>query len=260
MRPLATITHVETEPLRGVCFDVDDTVLTEGRLTRAATEALFRLQESGLRAVAVTGRSAGWGRVLAQQWPVDAALAENGAVGFVTRGRRVEVRDPVEREERRRRQRRLTALAAAISERFPAIQLADDEAMRVSDLAFDVAENVQVEPSLVAEACAFAEGQGARTSVSSIHLHVTFDGADKASGALGLLGELFGEDATVARARYAFVGDSGNDAPAFAAFAVTIGVANLRGRFTRPPRFIARAAAGAGFAEAVDALLETRRG
>jgi len=38
---------------------------------------------AGLALVAVTGRPAGWGRVLARQWPVAGCIAENGAVAVV---------------------------------------------------------------------------------------------------------------------------------------------------------------------------------
>ena len=51
------------------------------------------------------------------------------------------------------------------------------------------------------------------------------------------------------RRRYAFVGDSENDAACFNAFRTTVGVANLRGRPTLAPRFITSAPRGAGVAE-----------
>ena len=55
--------------------------------------------------------------------------------------------------------------------------------------------------------------------------------------------------------RYAFVGDSGNDAACFAAFRTTFGVANVRARRAAahrasPPRYVAAAAPmGEGFAD-----------
>jgi hydroxymethylpyrimidine pyrophosphatase-like HAD family hydrolase len=55
-----------------------------------------------------------------------------------------------------------------------------------------------------------------------------------------------------------FAGDSPNDAPMFAFFGNSVGVANVR-RFeallTDKPKFVTRAAAGAGFAELADHLL-----
>ena len=57
------------------------------------------------------------------------------------------------------------------------------------------------------------------------------------------------------------LGDSVNDAPAFAAFRPSFGVANVRRAvplLSLPPRFIAKSERGAGFAEIVDALLAAR--
>ena len=80
-------------------------------------------------------------------------------------------------------------------------------------------------------------------------IHVGFDPVDKATGAVALLRELRAVDATAALARYAFIGDSENDAACFAAFRTTIGVANLRGRPTFRPRFVTTGARSVGFAE-----------
>jgi hypothetical protein len=81
---------------------------------------------------------------------------------------------------------------------------------------------------------------------------LTLETDDKASGTIRLLGGHFNEDATRARARYAYIGDSANDAAAFAAFALTFGVKNiapyLRG-LTVAPRFVAAQPMGRGFAE-----------
>jgi len=46
--------------LVGVLFDLDDTVLSHGVLTREAYDAIWSMHEAGLRLVAVTGgRAAG---------------------------------------------------------------------------------------------------------------------------------------------------------------------------------------------------------
>jgi hydroxymethylpyrimidine pyrophosphatase-like HAD family hydrolase len=85
--------------------------------------------------------------------------------------------------------------------------------------------------------------------VSSVHLHVGFDAVDKASGVVRLLRALHGIDPTLALRRYAFIGDSENDAACFGAFRTTAGVKNLRGRPTLAPRFVTEAPRGRGVAE-----------
>ena len=71
-----------------------------------------------------------------------------------------------------------------------------------------------------------------------------------------------GESAGSAPWRFAFVGDSGNDAPCFAAFRTTFGVANVRaslGRLVVPPRYVAARTMGEGFADVAAAILDKRR-
>ena len=74
MTPLAALPADAARGLTGLLFDLDDTVLTHGMLTKSAYDALWRLHESGLRLVAVTGRPSGWGEVIARQWPIDGAV------------------------------------------------------------------------------------------------------------------------------------------------------------------------------------------
>jgi hypothetical protein len=59
--------------------------------------------------------------------------------------------------------------------------------------------------------------------------------------------------------RYAFIGDSENDAACFAAFRLTLGVGNLSGRPTLPPRFRVQGERSRGFVEAAEGLLARRR-
>jgi hydroxymethylpyrimidine pyrophosphatase-like HAD family hydrolase len=105
------------------------------------------------------------------------------------------------------------------------------------------------------------ERAGARWTQSSVHLHATFDPDDKASGVLRFCARELGEPPSAAPHRFAFVGDSGNDAPCFAAFHSTFGVANVRAsvpRLSVPPRYVAQAAMGDGFAEIAAVLLAKR--
>lgn len=266
MRPLAELTPRIAERLRGVVFDLDDTVLDHGALTEAAYRALFRLKEARLRLVACTGRPAGWGELVQRQWPVDATLAENGAIGFVSEAQevgapRVRRLDPRPPDERTSHRRRLSDLADELVAEFPSVALADDNPMRISDVTLDIGEFRQVPVRVVDEMAARAEARGVRTFRSSVHMHLTYDAADKASGALRLLHRQFGDDPTEARGRYAFVGDSQNDAGAFAAFDQSIGVANVigcAGRITMMPRYVAKLSMGAGFAEIAETLCALR--
>jgi HAD superfamily hydrolase (TIGR01484 family) len=258
MKPIAALTKEEAKRLRGVAFDLDDTLLDHGRLREETFSALHRLVEAGLDLYGVTARPAGWAEVLTRVLPVRAIVAENGAVVCAHQGERVVLLDSVTAATRRERDRKLEELLRKFREAFADFEPADDVRARVSDRTFDIGEYRQVGARRIAEACAFLQSHGARVFVSSVHLHATFDYADKASGAVQKLSEDSGLDATAVRHAFAYLGDSENDASCFAAFAVSIGVANLRGRSTLRPRYITTQPMGAGVAEAAHVILERR--
>jgi HAD superfamily hydrolase (TIGR01484 family) len=259
MKPLSAITSEQVQRLRGVAFDLDDTLLDHGRLLEGTYSALFRLAEAGLSLYGVTGRPAGWADVLARLFPVQAVIAENGAITCARRAGKVELLDSVDAATRRQRSARLDELLVSFGQRFPDFALSDDVRARISDRTFDIGEHRQMAPERVAEAEAFLRDAGARVFTSSVHLHATFDYADMASGAVRVLSEDTGLDATAVRHAFAYLGDSENDASCFAAFEVTIGVSNLRGRATLRPRYVTSRPMGAGVAEAASAILSLRR-
>ncbi|MCS6898362.1 MAG: HAD-IIB family hydrolase [Myxococcales bacterium] len=261
MRPLDQITEEEARRVEGLILDLDDTILDHGYLEEEAFGALHRVARSGLLSLIATGRPAGWGEVLARQWPVAGVVTENGAVAFQRIGAGVERFERVSPGERQQRRHLLECRVEALQERFPELRLADDNGLRRSDITLDVGEREQVPAGLVREVVALAKSWGLRVTVSSIHLHLSLDGDDKASGVLWFLRERLGVDPTRALGRWAFVGDSLNDAPCFGAFSLTFGVANVSryvSQLSRPPRYVAKGERGAGFAEIVGMLLARR--
>ena len=256
MLPISSLPQHAPRRLRGLLFDLDDTLLDHAKLTEAAYSSLFRLREAGFESYAVTGRPAGWAAVIARQWPIDGAVAENGALAFVADQRGLRTLDPVDASERLRRQRALADLVSAVTREFPELVPADDVPLRRTDFTFDIGEQERVPKERVALVRAFAEARGASTLASSVHLHLSFDREDKASGVVRLIRELRGVDPSAILTRYAFIGDSENDAACFAAFRHSIGVRNLSGRATLTPRYLTTRERGAGFVEAVSALLE----
>lgn len=261
MRPLAELGREEARRITGLFFDLDDTLLTHGVLERAAYGALWDLHEAGLRLVAVTGRPSGWAEVLVRQWPVDGAVTENGAVAVVREGGGVRVVFDGPACEVAARRERLDALVARVGAALPDLALSDDAHARRSDVAWDIGERASVPEARVEALCRVISASGARTTRSSVHVHASFERDDKASGALRFARSFFGDDPGAAVFRWAFVGDSTNDAPCFAALRSTFGVANVRAyasRLSVPPRWIAREERGAGFAEITRALLDRR--
>jgi hypothetical protein len=261
VRPIGALGGEDVRPLRGLVFDLDDTLLSGGALTVAAYQALDALARAGLALVACTGRPAAWGEVVARQWPVALAICENGAVAYRRNGAGLVRIDRLGAAERGKRRARLLTVLEALRREFPAIELADDNLGRLTDVTFDVGEARTVPAAERARLRAAAEALGARTFESSIHVHVTLDTDDKASGVVRAVALASGDDATTILGRYAFVGDSANDEACFSAFRVTFGVDNVRPHLPRlsvAPRFVCGEKAGEGFVRIAARLLELR--
>src|SRR6187431_491727 len=137
MLPISALPSLLQNQLRGLLFDLDDTLLDHSRLSEAAYSALFRLREAGFECYAVTGRPAGWAAVIVNQWPIQGAVAENGAIAFHTDDSGLKTLDPVPAPERRRRQRALAELCGEIQNEFPELVASDDVTLRRTDFTFD---------------------------------------------------------------------------------------------------------------------------
>jgi HAD superfamily hydrolase (TIGR01484 family) len=260
MRPLAML---PAQGVRGVLFDIDDTLTTEGRLTADAYRALERLKHAGMLVVPITGRPAGWCDHIARMWPVDAVVGENGAFYFWYADGRLGKRYVDDAPARAANYARLEGIAAKILEAVPGCALASDQAYRETDLAVDFCEDVPPLPLEAAERIAgLMRDAGLTAKISSIHVNGWFGGYDKLSTTRSLLRERFRIDLDSANRGFAFAGDSPNDAPMFAFFENSVGVANVArfaGRLAAEPRYITLAEAGAGFSELAAHLLAAGR-
>jgi HAD superfamily hydrolase (TIGR01484 family) len=259
--------------IRGIFTDIDDTLTMHGVLVPEAYQAIVDAHRAGLRIVPVTGRPAGFAEVLALMWPVDAVIAENGALAVrVERdadqgGRPRVTRWYWEQESDRAAQAaKLESIKQTILRELPFTRLAEDQRLRATDVAFDIGEGQTLDEARIAELEARLRALGACVTRSTVHMHASLaanpaDVCDKAKMLIRLAGELWGESTQDAENQYLFVGDSPNDQAGFARFHNTVGVANVRrfaDRLTPPPRFVTSAPGGAGFAEVVALLLSTR--
>ena len=264
MRPLREFPLEARRRVRVVLCDIDDTLTNGGRLMASAYGALERLHGEGFKVVPVTGRPAGWCDMIARFWPVDGVVGENGAFSFVYQGtarhmHRTFWRTP---EQRAADRRRLDALSVRILAEVPGAAVAADQAYREADLAIDFREDVAPLPAdEVRRIVELFEAAGARAKASSIHVNGWFGDYDKLAMTRRLLRERFGIDPDAGGGQILFVGDSPNDAPMFAHFEHSVGVANVRdfaGRLPAEPAWVTEGRGGAGFVELVAALLEGR--
>jgi HAD superfamily hydrolase (TIGR01484 family) len=262
MQPLA---RMPCTGVRGVLTDIDDTLTTDGQLLPEAYGALARLHAAGLLVIPVTGRPAGWCDHIARLWPVSGVVGENGAFwmqhkpGEKGAPPRLVKHSVVDMQTRAAQRTRLDDIASAILAAVPGSALASDQPYRDADLAIDFCEDVAPLPrSAIDRIVTMMENAGMRAKVSSIHVNGWFGTYDKLTTTLQFLAEVFDVDANTARESLVFAGDSPNDAPMFAWFARSVGVANVRAsldRIATPPAYVTPSTCGAGFAELAAALL-----
>jgi HAD superfamily hydrolase (TIGR01484 family) len=248
--------------IRYVLTDIDDTLTVNGRLPAAIFTALEDLQRSGIRVVPITGRPAGWCDHIARMWPVAALVGENGAFYFRydTREKKMIRRYWAPMKKRQDDRRRLAAIREKVLAEVPGCAVAADQAYREADLAIDFCEDVPPLPLSSATAIkAIFEAAGATAKISSIHVNGWFGDWDKLAMTRLMFGEIFDTDLDAARERMVFCGDSPNDAPMFAFFPHSVGVANVRvfeSQLETAPTWVTRAAGGFGFAEMAAVLLD----
>ncbi len=276
--PLHEWPAAERERITGVFTDIDDTLTTEGAITPPAAQALAALKAHGVHVIAITGRPVGWSEPFAQSWPVDAIVAENGAVALVGAGRKVvepaDIATPRERpastlplrrlyvQEARTRTanfQRMQAILARIEREIPGAIRSQDSDGRETDIAIDHSEFVHLPPTAIEAVVRLMRSEGMNATVSSIHINGWFGQHDKFSGACWIARELLGLDLTRDLDRWVYVGDSTNDQVMFQRFPHSVGVANIR-RFAdqleHPPRYITPSERGSGFAEVAALLLQ----
>jgi len=261
MRPLADMPQAVRRGIRFVLTDIDETLSTHGRLTADAYAALARLRTAGKLVIPITGRPAGWCDHIARMWPVDAVVGENGAfyMHHDDALQKLVKRFVAGDAERAANRVRLAAIGEKILRTVPGAALASDQLYRETDLAIDFCEDVPPLPAAsIDRIVALMEEAGLTAKVSSIHVNGWFGGYDKLAMTRTLMAEVFGVDLDAQRDGFVFVGDSPNDAPMFAFFGNSVGVANIRpflDRIPTPPAYVTLHEAGAGFVELADLLL-----
>jgi len=262
MTPLSDWPLAARRALVGVFTDIDDTLTTEGAISADALAALAKLRAAGLHRVAITGRPVGWSEPFASVWPVDAIVAENGAVALVPLpGGGLEKRYQQDAPTRERNFARMQAVLDRIEREIPGARRATDSAGRECDIAIDHSEFTQLGDAQIAAVVALMRSEGMHATVSSIHVNGWYGDHNKLEGARWIVRELWGRQLDDEMQRWAYVGDSTNDALMFEHFGNSIGVANVR-RFepalSHLPRYVTPSERGAGFAEAAAAVLRAR--
>ena len=263
MLPLAAWPAAERSEIIGVFTDIDDTLTTEGAITADALQALHQLHAAELHVIPITGRPVGWSEPFAAQWPVDAIIAENGAVALAHGN--AGLRKFYQQDDRVRAANfaRMQRVAQRIVAEVPGAVLSRDSAGRETDIAVDRGEFVHLPDACIARVVQLMQGEGMNATVSSIHVNGWFGDHNKLSGARWIVRELLGRELDREFDRWVYIGDSTNDVLMFEHFPHSVGVANIRrfeAQLSHPPKYITHGERGVGFAEVARALLSQRRG
>jgi HAD superfamily hydrolase (TIGR01484 family) len=259
VKPLAQWSPPAQPPLLGILTDIDDTLTTDGAITPDALQALQALRAAGLHVVPITGRPVGWSEPFSHSWPVDAIVAENGAVAL--RRNAEGGLDKLYQQDAATRARnfaRMHEVLTRIEASVPGARRATDSAGRECDIAIDHSEFTHLPQSAIDHCVQIMRAAGMNATVSSIHINGWFGAHNKLEGARWIVRELFQRDLDAEIAQWVYIGDSTNDQLMFEHFPHSVGVANIA-RFvpqlTHLPRYVTRGERGAGFAEMVTHIL-----
>jgi HAD superfamily hydrolase (TIGR01484 family) len=253
--------NVGWEAVTWVLTDVDDTLTWEGKLPPESLMALNDLQQAGMKIIAVTGACAGWCDHIAQLWPVDAVLGENGAFILEKRDGFLSIRSDRHLDTLKQEQEKLKVQVSDILKAYPDLYLTLDQSYRLCEVSIDIGQNrAKVDDSIVEEIISKIHELGAHATASSIHINAWYGEHSKKLTSLRFLKEKGLSDSDI-RDHCCYVGDSLNDQHMFAALPKSVGVANISAYWSKllaHPPIVMTKPGGYGFAEFAQKLLQIK--
>ncbi len=244
-----------------VLTDVDDTLTWQGKLPPETLIALAELQQAGIKVVAVTGACAGWCDHIAQLWPVDAVLGENGAFIMEKENGYLTLRANRSMDDIAQQQATLKQQVNAILADYPDLNLTLDQSYRLCEVAIDIGQNrARVDDDIIADVVAKIHALGAHATASSIHINAWYGEHSKKATSLQFLAEK-GLSPQAILNQSCYVGDSMNDQLMFEALPKTVGVANIEkywNKLSYHPKIVMSQPGGFGFTEFTKQLLDIK--
>jgi HAD superfamily hydrolase (TIGR01484 family) len=258
MQPLDTW-NPSPLPIVGLLTDIDDTLTTDGVVPAPVVQAIAALKAKGLAVIPITGRPVGWSEPFAKEWPVDAIVAENGAVAL--RRNASGALDKLYQQDEATRVANFAKMQAVLEQieaTVPGAQRATDSAGRECDIAVDHSEFTHMPQAQIDQCVAIMRTAGMNATVSSIHINGWFGGHNKLEGARWIVKTLFGRDLDAEIGQWCYIGDSTNDQLMFEHFENSFGVANIA-RFVPQlahlPRYVTPGERGEGFIQLAERIL-----
>ena len=247
-------------PISHLFTDIDDTLTNNGRLQKEAFASLWKLHESGIQVIPVTGRPAGWCELIARQWPVAGVIGENGGLYFTNKKGQMKKYLALDSQARQKSHLKLQQIEEEVLRQVPGAAVASDQFSRLMDLAIDFCEDVPpLSSEEVHQIVEVFEKHGATAKVSSIHVNGWFGEYNKLSTCQIFCSRELHMDFDSYLHQFAYIGDSPNDEPMFQAFLHSFGVANIQ-RFTDSltslPQYVTSQDGGLGFTEVANKLCD----
>lgn len=253
----------EWKSVKYVLTDVDDTLTWHGKLPPETLLALDKLQQHDIQVIAVTGACAGWCDHIAQLWPVNAVLGENGAFILEKGASGLTLKSGVDLAFMRQQQEKLKASVESILEHYPDVDLTLDQAYRLCEVAIDIGQNrAPLASDIVQAIVSQIHELGAHATASSIHINAWYGEHSKKHTSLGYLAEK-GLSQQQILTQCCYVGDSLNDQQMFETLPLTIGVKNIENywqQLQHKPSLVMTQPGGYGFAEFVEQLIALKHG
>ncbi|OYZ23206.1 MAG: HAD family hydrolase [Bdellovibrio sp. 28-41-41] len=249
--------------IKFVLSDLDDTITTEGHIPSESYSALWKLKDSDIKTIIVTGRPAGWCEMMARTWPIDGVIGENGAFFFRYTNKHMRRFFASSPELIETNTAKLDIIKNEILQTIPESKISSDQFCRMFDLAVDICEDIPpLSKEQTATIISIFEKHGAQAKLSSIHVNGWFGTYDKLTTAKFILTNEFGLTEEQIQTSCVYAGDSPNDEPLFSYFENGVGVRNIEPYLPilkSKPKYITQHAAGKGFQELTEKIIQLSR-
>lgn len=246
-----------------ILSDLDDTITKDGRIPSDSYSALWKLHESKVKTIIVTGRPAGWCEMMARTWPIDGVIGENGAFFFRYTNKQMKRFFAVSPDLIETQTAKLEVIKNEILQKIPECKISSDQFCRMFDLAIDICEDIPPLPTpAVQQIISIFKKHGAQAKLSSIHINGWFGTYDKLTTAQHVLANEFNLTPEDIQAQCVYSGDSPNDEPLFSYFENSIGVKNIEPYLDMlkfKPQYITTKEAGLGFQELANKIIELNK-
>lgn len=248
--PLTTLPADLRKSIALIASDMDGTLTRSEKLTPALLKGLDGLKKLNIPLLLVTGRSAGWVDALRYYLPIAGAIAENGGLYLPPTGP-WQLLSPIP-DIPTHRQNLATAFLA-VKQQYPDLQESSDNAFRLTDWTFDVAEIPSEELTAIAQQC---EAWGWSFTFSTVQCHIKPKQQNKAWGIQEVLRLHYPQ---LQPKQVLTIGDSPNDEAMFnpTIFPISVGVANIlnyRDRLQHLPTYVTQNHEVDGFIEVLQML------